>query len=44
MVDSDNPDRPASQLNGVNGDVNGADIETLANIDPSRGGRVDVRV
>jgi flagellar hook-length control protein FliK len=41
MVDSDNPDRPVSQLNG---DVNGADIETLANIDPSRGGRVDVRV
>lgn len=41
MVDSDNPDRPASQLNG---DVSGADIETLTSIDPSRGGRVDVRV
>ena len=41
MVDSDNPDRPVSQRNG---DVSGANIETLTSIDPSRGGRVDVRV
>jgi flagellar hook-length control protein FliK len=41
MADSDNPDRPVSQRNG---DVSGADIEILTSIDPSRGGRVDVRV
>jgi len=41
MVDSENPDRPVSQRNG---EVNGADMETLTSIDPSRGGRVDVRV
>jgi flagellar hook-length control protein FliK len=40
MADADNPDRSASQHNGVNG----VDIETLTSIDPSRGGRVDVRV
>jgi len=41
MVDSENPDRPVSQRNG---EVSGADMETLTSIDPSRGGRVDVRV
>jgi flagellar hook-length control protein FliK len=41
MVDSDNPERSVSQLNG---EVAEPDIDALTNIGLTQGGRVDVRV